>query len=185
MNRDFDGMCLKIGDLIEHRSVRLLFEDSWYWLHYEFFPCRDSICSEKSSVVRTHLLNLAAHLYRGFDELSEIFPLNGESLQKTISELVEIAQYAENFPICLWISGDDSSKEKLISACSMLPSVEQTEFLMSLPHSKRRERERLSYAHDEPCVALKRYRSELAEFNRRTKHKLKNAQRSSAKRAEE
>jgi len=177
MNREFEGLCLGLHEAIEGRDVRLLFGDSWYWLHYEFFQCRDRICSEQSSAVRTHLFNLAAMLYRGFDELPDDFSISDSTTLRTIAELVEIAEYAESFPVCLWIYGDDTSKQELLDACDKLPSIEQTEFLMSLPHSRRRERERLSYAHDEPRVALKRYRNELAAFNKRTKQAAKDAQR--------
>lgn len=177
MNREFEGLCLGLQQAIEGSNVRLLFGDSWYWLHYEFFPCRDYICSEQSSVVRTHLFNLAALLYRGFEDLPGEFSIDDDTTLKTIAELVEIAEYAESFPVCLWIYGDETSKQELSEAREKLPSPEQTEFLMSLPHSRRRERERLSYAHDEPRVALKRYRNELAAFNRRAKQATKEAQR--------
>ncbi|GAA5497211.1 hypothetical protein Rhal01_03404 [Rubritalea halochordaticola] len=176
MNREFEGLCIGLHDVIESPKVRLLFDDSWYWLHYEFFQCRDYICSEQASVVRTHLLNLAAMLYRGFEELPEKFSTDDDKTLRIIAELVEIAEYAEDFPVCLWIYGDETSKETLSEACERLPSVEQLEFLMSLPHSRRRERERLSYAHDEPRVALKRYRNELAAFNKRAKLAGKKAQ---------
>ena len=169
MNREFEGLCIGLHELIEGQDVRLLFGDSWYWLHYEFFQCRDHICSEQSSVVRTHLFNLAAMLYRGFEDLPGGLSEDADTTLKIIAELLEIAEYAESFPVCLWIYGDETSKQELSEACGRLPSPEQTEFLMSLPHSRRRERERLSYAHDEPRVALKRYRNEYAAFNKRTK----------------
>jgi hypothetical protein len=177
MNREFQGLCLGLHEEIESPDVRLLFDDSWYWLHYEFFTCRDVICSEKASVVQTHLLNLAAMLYRGLEELPNTFSVSDSKTLMTITELVEIAEYAVSFPVCLWIYGDDTSKQELMEACSKLPSIEQTEFLMSLPHSQRRERERLSYAHDAPRGALKRYRKELAAFNTRAKQAAKDAQR--------
>jgi len=116
-------------------------------------------------------------LYRGFEELPDEFSANDDRTLRVIAELVEIAEYAESFPVCLWVYGDETSKQELSEACAKLPSAEQTEFLMSLPHSQRRERERLSYAHDEPRVALKRYRNELAAFNKRAKQTVKEAQR--------
>lgn len=177
MNREFEGLCLGLQKAIEGRDVRLLFGDSWYWLHYEFFSCRDYVCSEQSSVVRTHLFNLAAMLYKGLEELPDEFSINDARTLKTIAEVIEIAEYAESFPVCIWIYGDQTSKEELSEACGKLPSIEQTEFLMSLPHSRRRERERLSYAHDEPRIALKRYKNELAAFNQRTMQAAKDAQR--------
>ena len=173
MNREFEGLCLELHKDIERDDVQLLFGDSWYWLHYEFFPCRDRICSEQSSVVRTHLFNLSAMLYRGFEELPDVFSSSNDSTEKIIAELVEIAEYAESFPVCLWIYGDQTSKQALSNACDKLPSIEQTEHLMSLPHFRRRERERLSYAHDEPKIARKRYRKELADFNKRNKQARK------------
>ena len=177
MNREFEGLCIGLHEAIEGQDVRLLFGDSWYWLHYEFFQCRDHICSEQSSAFRTHLFNLAAMLYRGFEELPDEFSANDDRTLRVVAELVEIAEYAESFPVCLWVYGDETSKQELSEACAKLPSAEQTEFLMSLPHSQRRERERLSYAHDEPRVALKRYRNELAAFNKRAKQTVKEAQR--------
>jgi len=177
MNREFEGLCIGLHEAIEGGKVRLLFGDSWYWLHYEFFQCRDHICSEQASAVRTHLYNLAAMLYKGFEELPDEFSPDDDKTLRIIAELIEIAEYAEGFPVCLWIYGDETSRKELSQACERLPSAEQTEFLMSLPHSRRRERERLSYAHDEPRVALKRYRNELAAFNKRTKQAAKATQR--------
>ena len=178
MDREFEGKCMALRESIESSDVRLLFGDSWYWLHYEFFACRDWICSERSSVVRTHLYNLAAMLYRGFETQPDRF--SDSSTLEIIDELVEIAEYAESFPVSLWIFGDDTSKQELSDALKQLPTKEQLDFLHNLPHSRRRERERLSYAHDEPRVALKRYRNELAAFNKRAKEKIKDDQRRSA-----
>ena len=62
MYREFEGLCFALDEAIEGRDVRLLFEDSWYWLHYRFFNRRDAACSETSSVIRTHLYNLVAML---------------------------------------------------------------------------------------------------------------------------
>jgi len=178
MDREFEALCLGIQEKIENGDVRLLFGDSWYWLHYEFFQCRDNICSEESSAVRTHLYNLAAMLYKGMEELPDSFPADEEKLHRIIAELVEIAEYSKSFPVSLWIYGDETSKKALKEALSKMPSKEQLDFLLSLPHSYRRERERLSYAHNEPNTALKRYRNELAAYNKRTKNSKKNEQRS-------
>lgn len=44
MHREFKGHCLSLDKAIDSREVQLLFEDSWYWLHYRFFNCRDAVC---------------------------------------------------------------------------------------------------------------------------------------------
>lgn len=86
MNREFEGLCIGLHEAIESRDVRLLFGDSWYWLHYEFFQCRDRICSEQASTVQTHLLNLAAMLYRGFKEVPDKFSTDDDKTLRIIAE---------------------------------------------------------------------------------------------------
>src|SRR5262245_2583839 len=103
MQREFKGLCLGLDEAIESKEVQLLFEDSWYWLHYRFFNCRDCICSETSSAVRTHLYNLAACLYRSFDVIRTKVARTDAEILAIISELVEIAEYSRSFPISVWI----------------------------------------------------------------------------------
>ena len=179
MGREFKGLCLSLDEPLENRSVQLLFDDSWYWLHYQFFNCRDRICSESSSAVRTHLLNLAAVLYRSFEELPSL--LNKPECElptaDIITELVQLAEYSRAFPISLWIAGDATSKEALEQALGCLPDAEKIAYLMKLPHFVRIERERLPYNHDAEELALKRFRREEASYNKRMKERRKNEQR--------
>jgi hypothetical protein len=179
MQKKFKGLCLGLDEAIESHEVQLLFEDSWYWLHYRFFNCRDAICSETSSAVRTHLYNLAACLYRSFDLIPEKTGRTEADILAIISEVVEIAEYSRGFPISVWIHGDDTSKAFLDETLAGLPSTEQIERLTSLPHFRRQEMERLPYAHNADTVALKRYRNEEAAFNKRQKDERKNQQRKS------
>lgn len=181
MHREFQGEFLALDEAIECRKVQLLFEDSWYWLHYRFFNCRDSLASESSAAVRTHLYNLAAMIYRGFDDVMETTRFSALELQTLIKELMEVAEYSREFPISLWIYGDETSKSYLDEWLSPLPSKEQIEQLMRLPHFERMESERLHYRFISEEQAIKRFRSELAEFNRRNKLKRKNDQRQKAK----
>jgi len=177
MQKQFKGLCLGLDEAIESHEVQLLFADSWYWLHYRFFNCRDAICSETSSAVRTHLYNLAACLFRSFDVLPEKSGRTETDIRAIISEVVEIAEYSRGFPISVWIYGDDTSKAFLDETLAALPPTEQMERLMSLPHFRRLEMERLPYAHNADKVALKRYRNEEAAFNKRQKNERKSQQR--------
>ncbi len=182
MNREFRGLCLALDEDIESGKIELLFPDSWYWLHYSFFNCRDSICSETSSVVRTHLYNLAAYLYRSFEPLVAEKRYSEQLLLETIEELCQIAEASRNFPLSLWIYGDETSKTFLQEWLAPLPSKEQIEHLFTLPHHRRTEREaRLPYRFDEEKPALKRYGNELAAYNKREKLAMRTKQREGAK----
>jgi len=112
---------------------------------------------------------MVAMIYRGCDELPEMFPLDDERLHKIIDEVIEIAEYSRSFPICLWIHGDATSQAFLDKRRAPLPSSEEIEHLMNLPHYKQLESDRLPYCHDTEKLALKRYRRELAAFNKRKK----------------
>jgi hypothetical protein len=173
MQREFPGDCLSIDEAIEDRDIRLLFGDSWYWLHYRFFQCRDQICSETSSAVRTHLYNLAAYLYRSFESLQTNLFMSPDHILATISELLEIAEYSRGFPISIWIYGDETSKALLDERLAELPSVDKIEALLRLPHFLQREVERLPYAHNVDDLALKRYRNEQAAFNKRKNERMR------------
>src|SRR5690606_2004008 len=158
-------------------EVQLLFEDSWYWLHYRFFGCRDFIASESSAAIRTHLYNLVAMIYRGFDEFISATRLSSEAIHALIKEVVEIAEYARQLPIWLRIYRDETSKDLLDERISPLPSIEQIEYLMNLHHFRRMETERYHYRFISEELAVSRYRNELAAFNKRRKLQAKNAQR--------
>jgi hypothetical protein len=174
MSRDFEGLCLRLDESLETEKIRSLFHDSWYWLHYCFFSCTDRICSEKSSVIRTHLYNLTSNLFQHREQFSaaksEAFDgCTDEMIEKIIEEIVAIAEYSKEFPICLWICGDMTSKSFLEEWVAELPSHSQIEKLMNLPHFTRIERERPEYMYDSEVVALKRHRNEEAAFNKRQK----------------
>ena len=169
MDREFAGKCLVLDTAIESANVRLLFEDSWYWLHYEFFGCRDAIASESTAALRTHLHNLVALIYRGFDKFLKESRLTEEELHAIIRELLEIVEYSRSFEIALWTYGDTSSREELHDEIERLPTNDEIVHLMNLPHLRRTERERLHYRFVDETVALKRYRREHADYNKRSK----------------
>lgn len=176
MDHVFDGgYFTALDEAIESAEVRLLFADSWYWLHYCFFG-RDCICSEESEALRTHLLNLVAMLYKHHDEALEKLRWDEVVFDKTVQELLAIVEASRAYPISLWIYGDETSRDFLNERRSQLPSVEQTERLLQLPHFYRTQRERLYYRHINDKTALARYRNELADFNRRKKLAHKNRQ---------
>jgi hypothetical protein len=180
MSREFQGLCLGLDEAIESSEIQLLFADSWYWLHYRFFNCRDMICSETSSVVRTHLYNLVAYLYRSFESLPEKIHRSEAEFLAIIAETIEIAEASRDFPVSLWIHGDQTSKDFLDEWLAPLPSKEQIEHVLKLPHFRSIELERLPYRFDSEKQAMKRFRNELAVYNKRVKLAVKNQQRSSA-----
>ena len=151
----------------ENEDVQLLFEDSWYWLHYRFFNCRDAVCSEASSLVRTHLYNLVAMLYKRYEALPTAIRFDQEKLRATIDETISIAEYSRSFPASLWIYGDENSKAFLDEWIAPLPPPAGIEHLLKLPHFRRMEMERLPYSYGAEEQALKRYRNELAAFKRK------------------
>ncbi len=179
MHREFSGHSWAVCNLLEDESFRtsLIFEDSWYYLRYRFFG-RDCICSETSATVQTHLYNLASVLYRDFESLTEGDPLQIDRYTAIIEELVEIAEYSSTFPVCLWAYGDETTRDFLAEWLAPLPTPEQMAHVLKLPHMTQHELERVPYRHSEPKLALKRFRDELADFNRRRKLTAKNEQRS-------
>lgn len=181
MHREFPGRSFEVRTMLEEREFcgMLAFDDSWYFLEYCFFG-RDRVCSEVSSAVRTHLYNLAATLYRHFEDLTGEDEAKRERIPAVIGELTDIAEYSREFPICLLTYGDNTSREFLDEWLAPMPSAEQIAHLLKLPHMTRHESERVPYRHDAEKVALKRYRNELASHNRRQKLAAKNEQRSNA-----
>lgn len=178
MHREFTGHTYKVSEMLENESFRSMdvFEQSWWFLKYCFIGC-DCICSETSSAVRTHLYNLAAGIYRNYESILEKEPVINGVLDEVISEAVAVAEYSVAFPICLWTYGDDTSRDFLNEWLAPMPTPEQAAHILSLPHMHRHERERLPYRCDADKVALKRFRNEQADFNRRRKHAAKEAQR--------
>ena len=171
MHHQFEGLCLQWDHRIEEKEIRLLFDDSWYWLHYCFFDCRDCIGSEQSSAIRANLYNTAALFLRNLEEI-EGFSGTEERVQNIftlVAELIEISEYSKAFPICLWIYGDDTSKSFLDEWIQKLPPPDQIEGLMQLPHFRRIERDRLPYMSFCEETSLKRYRNEVAAYNKRHK----------------
>lgn len=179
MHREFVGHSWAVSEMLEDDAFRksLVYEDSWYFLHYRFFG-RDCICSETSAAVQTHLYNLASVLYRDFESLVGDDAERGERYMAIINELVDLSEYSSTFPVSLWAYGDDTTREFLAEWLAPLPTPEQMALVLKLPHMTQHELERIPYRYSEPKMALKRYRNELAAFNRRRKLATKNEQRS-------
>ena len=182
MHREFSGHSWAVSEMLEDDDFRksLIFEDSWYFLHYRFFG-RDCVCSETSATLQTHLYNLAAVLYRDFEKLVGDDVSRSEHFLSIITELVELAEYSSTFPVCLWGYGDETTREFLDGWLAPLPSPEQMAHVLKLPHMTRHELERIPYRYSEPKLSLKRYRNELADYNRRCKLTAKNDQRAKNK----
>lgn len=177
MDLEFEAGYFSTLDLaIEGGEVPLLFGDSWYWLHYCFFG-RDAVCSEDSDALRTHLLNLVAMFYKHHDHVLEQLQIEETDFDKIVQELLAIVEASRDYPICLWIYGDETCKAFLGKWRAGLPSVEQMQKLLDLPHFFRTKKERLHYRYIDDKMALKRYRNELASFNQRKKLAKKNRQR--------
>lgn len=178
MDREFSGHSWAVCGMLEDAEFckSLIFEDSWYFLQYRFFG-RDCVCSETSAALQTHLYNLAAVLYRDFEKLAGEDLSRAENLQTIVTELVEIAEYSSAFPVCLWAYGDETTREFLAEWLAPLPSPEQMAHVLKLPHMTKHEQERIPYRYSEPKASLKRYRNQLADFNRRRKLGAKNDQR--------
>jgi hypothetical protein len=178
MKREFSGRCWEICDMLEDEAFRksLVFEDSWYFLHYRFFG-RDCICSETSATVQTHLYDLASVIYRDFESLAGEDGSASQRLTAIIAELVEICEYSSAFPVCLWAYGDETTQDFLAEWLAPLPTPDQMAHVLKLPHMTRHELERIPYRHSEPKTAFKRYKNALADYNRRRKLAAKNDQR--------
>ncbi|GEP45550.1 hypothetical protein [Brevifollis gellanilyticus] len=185
MDHVFDGgYFTKLDEAIESDEVRLLFPDSWYWLHYCFFG-RECICSEQSESLRGHLLNLVAMFYKHHDEVLEKLEWDEAAFEKVAQELLAIVEASRAYPISLWIYGDETSRDFLNEWRSKLPPSEQIQQLFELPHFTRMNKERLGYHGTDDKIALARYRNELANFNRRKKLAHKNRQREASNNAKE
>lgn len=178
MEREFAGHCWAIGDMLEDEVFRksLVFQDSWYFLHYRFFG-RDCVCSETSATVQTHLYDLASVIYRDFESLAGQDGSRAGHYDAIIAELVEICEYSSAFPVCLWAYGDETTREVLAGWLVSLPTPDQMAHVLKLPHMTRHEVERIPYRYSEPKTALKRYRNAMADYNRRRKLAAKHDQR--------
>lgn len=173
LDREFEGISMVLDEALERgdtAEIKLLFFDSWYWLHYRFFNCRDGFACETSSVVRTHLFNLVAALYQQFEALPSKLRLAEDEIQTMINELVDIAESAKTFPISYWTYGDELSRTRLRERFSGLPSAAQIERLLELPCFNRMQYERLPYCFDSEEAAFARYQQEKLVFiNRQSK----------------
>lgn len=180
MKTEFDGHCYVIAEKLEDEAFRasLVFPDSWYFLEYRFFR-RDCISSEVSAVIRTHLYDLAAVLYRDYEKIVDSGTFDPTSIQAVIAEIEAICEFTRSHPVCLWTYGDATSREFLDEWLAKMPSDAQVEHFLTLPHMSQHEQERLPYRHQADKVALKRFRNEVAEYNRRKKIDAKNQQRPS------
>ena len=149
------------------KGIRLLYYDSWYWLHYEFFNCRDTFAAEMSTAVRTHLYNLVAALYGQFENLCKECHLKDARLKNMIDELVEIADCSRTFPVSYWTYGDELSKSRLEERFSGLPSSQQIERLLEIPCFIRMQHQRMPYRYDNEVMANMRYCKEEQEYKNR------------------
>ena len=175
LNQEFDGVSMWLDELIEGdgadgigpKGVRLLYYDSWYWLHYRFFNCRDAFATEMSTAVRTHLYNLVAALYGQFENLCKECHLNDAHLKNMIDELIKIAEHSRTFPISYWTYGDELSRSRLEERFSGLPSSQQIERLLEIPCFRRMQDERVPYCYDNENMANARYLKEEEAYKKR------------------
>jgi hypothetical protein len=175
LNQEFEGASMWLDGLIEGdgekgvgtKGIRLLYFDSWRWLHYNFFNCRDAFATETSTVVRTHLYNLVAALYGQFENLCKECHLKDAHLKNMIDELIEIANYSRTFPVSYWTYGDELSKSRLEERFSDLPSSQQIQRLLEMPCFMRMQYERMPYCYDNEEMANMRYCKEEQAYKKR------------------
>ena len=149
------------------KGIHLLYSDSWLWLHYNFFNSRDGFACETSTVVRTHLYNLVASLYKQFENLCKECRLSEAGLKSAIDELIKVAEHSRTFPISYWTYGDEISRSRLEERFSGLPSAQQIERLLGIPCFLRMQYERLPYCHDNENAAIIRLRTEEEAYKKR------------------
>ena len=133
--------------------------------------------SDESSRVRTNLLNFAARIYRHSEEILKQTGLAEAAILHVVKELIGIVEVSKNYFLCFWTQGDESHKQALAENRAALPSDEQMKKVLMLPHLTRMLGELPEYYYNDENAARKRYRNELADFNRRKKLAQKNQQR--------
>jgi len=156
--------------------------DSWEWFYDFFFPSQPGGWgSEESASLRSHLLNMAATFYKNHDAFVKKAAVNETVLQAAIKELLEMVEVSKGHLISFWTYGDESDKKALDEERATLPSEEQMVKVLHLPHVEyRMQRLMPQYIATDEKTALKHYRNELADFNRRKKLVHKNLQRDAA-----
>ena len=183
MDREFSSAHFsEIGSaaIWENKEVEL--DYSWEWF-YDFFFITEpgGWGSDESSSLRSHLLNMAATFYKYHDVILKKAALKETDIQEAINELLEMVEASKGHLVSFWTYGDESNKKDLDEERASLPSEEQMAKVLTLPHVEYRLRRVMpEYFVMAEKLALKRYRNELADFNRRKKLAHKKQQRESA-----
>ena len=169
----------KIGSAAIWECNGVELDYSWEWF-YDFFFVPTPGCwgSEVSSSLRSHLLSMAVTFYKHRDVILKKAALEEGDMQEAIKELIEMVEISKCHLVSFWIYGDESNKKELDAERAALPSEEQMARVLKLPHVEYRMRRVMpEYDVMDEKTALKRYRNELADFNRRKKLAQKNQQR--------
>ena len=183
MDQEFSGAHFdKIGSAAIWECTGVELDYSWEWF-YDFFFVPTPGCwgSEESSSLRSHLLCMVVTFYKYRDVILKNAALEEEDLQEAIKGLLEMVEISKDHLVSFWIHGDESDKKYLDEERAALPSEEQMARVLKLPHVEYRMRRVMpEYEVMDEKTALKRYRNELADFNRRKKLAQKNQQRRTA-----
>lgn len=177
----FDELCVVLREVRDENEN----DYSWSWFYdYFFLPQLPEEAgfwaSDESSTVRTNLLHFVARIYRYNDQILKQTGLDEAAILQMIKELLGIVEASKNHFLSFWAQGDESHKQELDEQLATLPSDDQMKRVLELPHLTRMRGELPEYYHNDEKTALKRYRNELADFNRRKKLAQKNQQRSAA-----
>lgn len=180
MDQEFSGAHFdKIGSAAIWECDGVEFDYSWEWF-YDFFFVPTPGCwgSEESSSLRSHLLCMAVTFYKYKDVIMKKAALEEADIQEAIKCLLEMTEISKDHLISFWIHGEESNKKDLDEERAALPSEQQMAKVLTLPHVEYRMRRVMpEYLVMDEKIALKRYRNELADFNRRKKMAQKNQQR--------
>jgi len=183
MDREFSGSHFnKIGSAAIWENSEVELDYSWEWF-YDFFFITEpgGWGSDESSCLRSHLLNMAATYCKYHDVILKKAALEETDIQEAITQLLEMVEASRGHLVSFWTFGDESNKKDLDKERAALPSEEQMAKVLTLPHVEYRMRRVMpEYLVMDEKMALKRYRNELADFNRRKKQAQKNQQRESA-----
>lgn len=183
MDREFSGTHFnKIGSAAIWENNEVELDYAWEWFYDFFFiTAPGGWGSDESSSLRSHLLNMAATCYKYHDVILKKAALEETDIQEALNELLEMVEASKGHLISFWTYGDESNKKELDEERAALPSEKQMAKVLALPHVEYRMRGVMpEYFVMDEKLALKRYRNELADFNRRKKLTQKNQQRSTA-----
>lgn len=185
MDREFSGAYFnEIGEVgVKQPCGVIEFDYSWEWFYDFFFvpEAEGAWGSEDSSALRSHLLSMAATLFKYHDVVLKETGLETTAIYEAIKELLEMVEVSKSHVVCFWTYGDESAKKDLDEIRAALPPEEQMARVLALPHvGYRMRRVSSEYFVIDEKTALKRYRNELADFNRRRKLAQKNQQREAA-----